>query len=245
MRGSHSAAVNSGGTHRPYARRAISSKETPTRPSSACGIRRFCCTDPSGATRPARGTLGSHGGPRTQIPNTFIAMELVSLLRRRTRAAYRLIDSVSCRMPAAEHGDACTGRCGLAYCTYIQPNGPVRRRTIGQLAKTSARALEPLVGCAAGEKLAALSWNHDPREIRTQRRARSAGAQSALGLKPAQPKIYQPALRHLADRIATRLRARSVCGSTVTVRIRFAKAPLCCIPIAASRTSFASWRRKN
>src|SRR5579872_3466362 len=69
-------------------------------------------------------------------------------------------------------------------------------RTIGQLAKMPGQSLERLLGPAAAEKLAALSWNRDPREIRTQRRARSAGAQSALGIKPADDRIVQPALRH-------------------------------------------------
>jgi DNA polymerase-4 len=95
-------------------------------------------------------------------------------------------------------------------------------RTIGQLARTSEHSLERLLGTAAGEKLAALSWNRDPREIKTRHRARSAGAQSALGRKPAEMKVYQPTLRHLADRIGTRLRAKSLCGRTVTVRVRFA-----------------------
>ncbi len=95
-------------------------------------------------------------------------------------------------------------------------------RTIGQLAKMPGRSLERLLGSAAGEKLAALSWNRDPREIKTQRRARSAGAQAALGIEPAEQRIYRPALRHLADRIATRLRARSLSGRTVSIRVRFA-----------------------
>ena len=95
-------------------------------------------------------------------------------------------------------------------------------RTIGQLARMPGRSLERLLGCGAAEKLAALSWNRDPREIRTQRRARSAGAQSALGLKPAQETVYGPALRHLADRIGARLRAKSLSGRTIGVRVRFA-----------------------
>lgn len=95
-------------------------------------------------------------------------------------------------------------------------------RTIGQLAKLPGQSLERLLGSAAGEKLAALSWNRDPREIQTYRRARSAGAQAALGIEPAEQKVYRPALRHLADRIATRLRARSLSGRTVTIRVRFA-----------------------
>lgn len=94
--------------------------------------------------------------------------------------------------------------------------------TIGQLAKTSPRALERLLGPAAGEKLVALAWNRDPREIGTHHRARSAGAQSALGRKPATERVFRPVLAHLADRIAARLRAKSLAGRTVTVRVRFA-----------------------
>src|SRR4249920_1082051 len=94
--------------------------------------------------------------------------------------------------------------------------------TIGQLAKTPGWSLERLLGPAAGEKLAALSWNRDPREIRTHRRAGSVGAQSAIGRKPAEERVFRPTLLHLADRIGTRLRAKSKPGRTVTVRVRFA-----------------------
>ncbi|RXG90388.1 DNA polymerase IV [Bradyrhizobium zhanjiangense] len=94
--------------------------------------------------------------------------------------------------------------------------------TIGQLAKTPGWSLERLLGPAAGEKLAALAWNRDPREIRSHRRARSAGAQSAIGRKPAEERVFRPTLVHLADRVATRLRAKSRPGRTVTVRVRFA-----------------------
>src|SRR5882724_2683383 len=94
--------------------------------------------------------------------------------------------------------------------------------TIGQLANMPGWSLQRVVGRAAGEKLTALAWNRDPRQIETRRRARSAGAQSALGRKPAQVQVFRPVLRHLADRIATRLRAKSRPGRTVTVRVRFA-----------------------
>src|SRR3954447_23358096 len=94
--------------------------------------------------------------------------------------------------------------------------------TIGQLAKAPGRSLERLLGPAAGEKLASLAWNRDPREITTHRRARSAGAQSAIGSKPAEERVFRPTLLHLADRIGTRLRAKSSPGRTVTVRVRFA-----------------------
>jgi DNA polymerase-4 len=94
--------------------------------------------------------------------------------------------------------------------------------TIGQLAAIPGRRLERLLGHALGDKLSALAWNRDPREIKTSRRAQSAGAQSALGKKPAEERIFRPTLWHLADRVATRLRAKSRPGRTVTVRVRFA-----------------------
>ena len=108
--------------------------------------------------------------------------------------------------------------------------GPVTRarlaeigvHTIEQLAKIPGCSLERLLGRIAGEKLMALAWNRDPRDIKTHRRAQSAGAQSALGRKPAKEQVFRPTLRHLADRVATRLRAKSRPGRTVTVRVRFA-----------------------
>jgi DNA polymerase IV len=94
--------------------------------------------------------------------------------------------------------------------------------TIGQLARLPRGSLEPLLGDALGQKLAALAWNRDPREIKTHRRAQSAGAQSALGKKPAAAAVFRPTLRHLADRVGSRLRAKSRLGRTVSVRVRFA-----------------------
>jgi DNA polymerase-4 len=93
--------------------------------------------------------------------------------------------------------------------------------TIGQLAERRTEWVQHLLGPAAGEKLSALAWNHDPRAIVTNQRARSAGAQSAIGKKPFVERIYRPTLRHLADRITSRLRAKSWFGHTVTVRVRF------------------------
>ena len=62
--------------------------------------------------------------------------------------------------------------------------------TIGQLAKMPGWSLQRVLGRAVGEKLAALAWNRDPREIKTHRRAHSAGAQSALGKKPAEVQVF-------------------------------------------------------
>jgi DNA polymerase IV len=108
--------------------------------------------------------------------------------------------------------------------------GPVTRErlaaigitTIGQMADVPGWSLERLLGRAAGDKLGALARNRDPRPIRTQHRAHSAGAQSALGRKAAEEDVFKPTLRHLADRVGGRLRAKARSGRTVTVRVRFA-----------------------
>jgi DNA polymerase-4 len=94
--------------------------------------------------------------------------------------------------------------------------------TIGQLAESSPKSVERLLGRGAGRQLTALAWNRDPRQVQTRRRAHSAGAQSALGRQPAIERIFKPTLHHLADRIGARLRARCRFGRTVTVRVRFA-----------------------
>lgn len=94
--------------------------------------------------------------------------------------------------------------------------------TIGQLSQSSPESVEGLLGHAAGRKLTDLAWNRDPRQIQTRRRARSVGAQSALGRQPAIDRVFKPTLHHLADRIGARLRAKSLAGRTITVRVRFA-----------------------
>src|SRR6202035_674190 len=78
--------------------------------------------------------------------------------------------------------------------------GPVTRArlaeigvlTIGQLAKTPGWPLERVLGPAAGEKRADLAWDRDPRTIKMARRAGSAGAQSAIGRKPAEERVFRP-----------------------------------------------------
>jgi len=108
--------------------------------------------------------------------------------------------------------------------------GPVAERklanlgihTIGDLARTPTPALERLLGHAVGAKLNALALNDDPRRVATSPRARSVGAQSALGRRRPTPELVRAVLGHLAERIASRLRAKGRAGRTVTVRVRLA-----------------------
>ena len=93
-------------------------------------------------------------------------------------------------------------------------------RTIGELSSTSPPTLQRLLGQAAGAKLSSLAANVDPRRIKTSRRARSLGAQSALGRRVATEQLLRGVLGFLADRVATRLRANERAGRTITVRVR-------------------------
>jgi DNA polymerase-4 len=108
--------------------------------------------------------------------------------------------------------------------------GPVTRarlasrgiRTIGELAASSDVTLQSLLGRTLGGKVRALAADDDPRRVRAGGPAGSVGAQSALGRREPTPELVRVTLGHLADRIATRLRAKGRAGRTVTVRVRFA-----------------------
>ncbi len=95
-------------------------------------------------------------------------------------------------------------------------------RTIGDLAQTPSAAVERLLGHAVGHHLGAMARDEDHRRVVTSHRARSVGAQSALGRRHPEPEQVRAVLAHLADRVARRLRAKERAGRTITVRVRFA-----------------------
>jgi DNA polymerase-4 len=107
--------------------------------------------------------------------------------------------------------------------------GPVNRQrladrgihTIGDLAQTPSSAVERILGQAVGHKLSAMAHDEDPRRIETAHRARSVGAQSALGRRMPEPGEVRAVLAHLADRVSRRMRAKGRAGRTITVRVRF------------------------
>lgn len=95
-------------------------------------------------------------------------------------------------------------------------------RTIGQLAASSSTELESLLGAAIGAKMHSLAANADHRRVQANPRARSVGAQSALGRLDPTPEVVRQVCGHLADRVTARLRAKGRAGRTLTVRVRFA-----------------------
>ena len=95
--------------------------------------------------------------------------------------------------------------------------------TIGQLARTSPALARTAAwpGCFGKAGRARL----ESRSEGNQNASARAICRSAVGArkKPAaEATVFRPALRHLADRIGSRLRAKSRFGRTVTVRVRFA-----------------------
>jgi DNA polymerase-4 len=108
--------------------------------------------------------------------------------------------------------------------------GPVTQRkmaergihTIGQLADAPESAMHSMLGKVLGSKISALAVNDDERRVKPNGRAGSVGAQSAFGRREPEPRFVHEVLGNLADRVATRLRAKQRAGRTVTVRIRFA-----------------------
>jgi DNA polymerase-4 len=93
--------------------------------------------------------------------------------------------------------------------------------TVGQLAQLTEPALAMIVGRAAGRHLLAVAHNRDPRKVRSGRRRRSFGSQSALGRWNGSAAALDAIVVSLADRITRRMRAGASVGRTVTVRLRF------------------------
>jgi DNA polymerase IV len=94
-------------------------------------------------------------------------------------------------------------------------------KTVGQLAHLSEADLMSVAGRATGRHLHALAHNRDPRRVRTGRRRRSIGSQSALGRASLSPPAVDAVLLALVDRVTRRMRASGWVGRTVILRLRF------------------------
>jgi DNA polymerase-4 len=94
-------------------------------------------------------------------------------------------------------------------------------RTVGQIAALSQAELAAVVGRASGRHLHALARNRDPRRVRTRRRRRSIGSQSALGRSAKTPEALDAVCVALVDRVTRRMRASGRVGRTVVLRLRF------------------------
>ena len=95
-------------------------------------------------------------------------------------------------------------------------------RTVGELAGASEGALVALLGRHTGRHLHALATNRDPRPVRTGRRRRSIGSQSALGRRARSDAEIDAVLLALVERVMRRLRGAGLGCRTVVLRLRFA-----------------------
>lgn len=93
--------------------------------------------------------------------------------------------------------------------------------TVGELAHTPVETLGRWLGKSSGRHLHQLAWNRDPRSVETTRKAKSIGAQSALGRGLTDTEELSAVLLHLADRVSSRMRKKSKVGRTFTLRVRF------------------------
>ncbi len=92
--------------------------------------------------------------------------------------------------------------------------------TVGEMADVPDRALAATLGRATAAHLHAISWNRDPRRVRTPARRRSIGSQSALGRHRRDVTELDVALLAIVDRVARRLRADERLARTITLRLR-------------------------
>jgi DNA polymerase-4 len=106
-----------------------------------------------------------------------------------------------------------------------EQTGDVLRRlglkTVGDLAGISRRTLERAVGDALGTHLHDLAHGIDGRRVTPDEIAKSVGSEETFARDlDSRDEILREILR-LCDRTAARLRAKGLCGRTVTIKVRF------------------------
>jgi DNA polymerase-4 len=92
-------------------------------------------------------------------------------------------------------------------------------RTIGDIARADPGVLTQQLG-SAGAHFHALSLGHDPRRVEGARRSRSMGSERTLNEDVVERADIVRHLRRSADRIARRLRRKSILAGGVRVRLK-------------------------
>ena len=93
--------------------------------------------------------------------------------------------------------------------------------TVAQIAALAEGELVAILGRASGRHVHGLARNRDRRRVRTARRRRTIGTQSAFGLSRLPEESIDTTLMGLADRVGRRMRASGLGGRTVILRMRF------------------------
>jgi len=93
-------------------------------------------------------------------------------------------------------------------------------RTVAELADSDVETLQRAVGKVAGAHLFDLAWGRDPRPVVPYREEKSIGAEETFAVDVADLEVVQAKALELADRCATRLRARGLVARTVGIKVR-------------------------
>ena len=94
-------------------------------------------------------------------------------------------------------------------------------RTVGDVARLSRRTLERAVGDALGAHLHELANGRDDRRVTPHEPVKSVGSENTYEHDLDHATDLLREILRLSDRTATRLRAKGLCGRTVTLKVRF------------------------
>ncbi|MDQ3951726.1 MAG: DNA polymerase IV [Actinomycetota bacterium] len=94
-------------------------------------------------------------------------------------------------------------------------------RTVGDLAAIPRRTLERAVGDSLGAHLAHLAAGEDDRPVSPHEPAKSVGSEETFAADLDAPEEILREILRLADRTSGRLRAKGLCGRTVTLKVRW------------------------
>jgi len=95
-------------------------------------------------------------------------------------------------------------------------------RTVADIAHTPVDTLKRALGEASGSHLFELSWGRDARPVVPEQVEKSIGAEETFARDVDNPNVVRRELLRLSERVAARMRAQSMVGRTVVVKIRFA-----------------------
>ncbi|TXK17623.1 DNA polymerase IV [Homoserinibacter sp. GY 40078] len=94
-------------------------------------------------------------------------------------------------------------------------------RTVGDVAHASVDMLRHALGEAGAQRLHALAWARDPREVTPGHTEKSIGHETTFETDRTDPTDLHRVLLELSDAVGRRLRAAGVSGRTVAIKLRF------------------------
>ncbi|MDQ4024180.1 MAG: DNA polymerase IV [Actinomycetota bacterium] len=113
---------------------------------------------------------------------------------------------------------------GALWGVGAQTEDALRRlglKTVGDVARISKRTLERALGGALGGHLHALANGADDRPVVPDEPAKSIGSEETFEADLDDRSDILREILRLSDRTAGRLRAKALCGRTVTLKVRF------------------------